>query len=114
MKSLCRKEARGRLKIRRLWNKTSLVPKEAKKKNDDGRENEEKNKKKKIRKHEGQRLNEREDGRIKTEAHKRAKKCRRSKELCELCEEKEEREVKIRRKLKAESADPESIADKDV
>ena len=43
-----------------------------------------------------------------------ARKRSRSKGRCELSEEREEKEVKIRRKLKAESADHGSISDKDL
>ena len=38
----------------------------------------------------------------------------RSKEQCELSEEREEKEMKIIRKLKAESAERESISDTDM
>ena len=48
------------------------------------------------------------------EIKKRARKRCRSKELCELSEEKEEKEVKIRRKLKAGSAGPDSISHTDL
>ena len=57
--------------------------------------------------------NERTDER-KREALKLLRKRSRSKELCEPSEEKEEKEVKIRRQLKAESTDPESISDTDL
>ena len=75
-------------------------------------EREEEIKKKKARRSEGQRLTEKEDER-KKQTHKCVRKRSRSKGRCELSEEQEEKEVKIRRKLKAESADPESISDTD-
>ena len=85
----------------------------SKKKNETSRENEEKNKKKKARKEEGQKQNERKDER-KRRAQKRPRKRSRSKEMCEFSEEKEEKDIKVRRKLKAESADPDSVDEADL
>ena len=77
------------------------------KKNEAGRENEEKIKKK-ARKHEGQRQNEKDDEKKKRKALKRERKRSRSKEVWE------ERDLKTRRKLKAEPASSESISDTDL
>ena len=76
-------------------------------------EREEEIKKKKSRRSEGQRLTEKEDER-KKRTHECVRKRSRSKGRCELSEEKEGKEAKMRRKLKAESADPESISDTDL
>ena len=62
---------------------------------------------------EGQKFTEKEEDR-KKKTRNCARKRSRSKGGCELSEEREEKEVKIRRKLKAESADHGSISDKDL
>ena len=45
---------------------------------------------------------------------KRLRKRSRSKEMCEFSEEKEEKEIKIRRNIKAESADLDSVDEADL
>ena len=47
-------------------------------------------------------------------SQKRLRKRSRSKETCEFSEEKEEKEIKIRRKMKVELADPDSVDEADL
>ena len=88
-------------------------PQRSKKKHEVIRENEDKNEEKKPRKDEGQKQNEKEDER-KRRTQKRLRKRSQSKELREFSVEKEEKDIKIRRKLKAESADPDSADESDL
>ena len=84
-----------------------------KKRHEITREKKKKKKKKKPREDEGQNLNEKEEE-SKRRTQKLLRKRSRSKEMCEFSEEKEEKEIKIRRKMKAESADPDSVDEADL
>ena len=70
--------------------------------------------KKKLRRDEAPKLLEKEEEKKKTRTHKRLRKRSCSKEKYEFSEEQEEKEIKIRRKLKAESADPESVVETEL
>ena len=70
-------------------------------------------KQKRARRKEDQALTDKEESKKKT-ARKFSVKRSRSKGRCELGEQRVEKEVKIRRKLKAESAEHESISDTDL
>ena len=116
MKSLRHKVSRGRLtKHRRLWDSIiSLAPKEAKRRT---RPKERVRKRSRRRKSGGTKVKDQLRRRMRGRGGKPKTVQRRegrSKGVCELCDGKEEEEVKIGRKLEAESADPDSISDTDL
>ena len=69
--------------------------------------------KQKFRRDECPKSNEKEEEN-KRKTQKRLRKRSRSKNTCEFSEKKEEKEINIRRKMKAESADPASVDEADL
>ena len=63
---------------------------------------------------EAPKLLEKEEEKKKKRTHKRLRKRSRSKGKYEFSEEQEEKEIKIRRNMKAESADPESVVETEM
>ena len=70
--------------------------------------------KKKLRRDETQQFFEKEEEKKKRRDHKRPRKRSYGKEKCEISEEKEEKEIKFRRKMNAESADPGSVGEAEL